>query len=344
MTKKIDLYLPQDDLVDDIPNFDVSADYLELDAFFSRQSCAFLSSMTSALEISSEIDREDSIAKESAKIEEIVSGTLEIIRDRSVALGNAYPFIIRENDDVLEYIGNDLSYFSMNYALGRAAYVISLVLSNLKSMSPILSGSKVYPTDADIQLIRTYFQYFATAAMAAVVSGQAWSFDFPRYDGTGFHEKMEEIWNILGDGELGASPDASSSPKDGGIDVFAAQVYPDKLPGFLLAAGQVATGKDWKDKSIYGLVNGVFQGRWFSRPPVTRMVFHHIVPFARPKKNFPDDCRVLGNVIHRLRLPSLVVKAHELRNEKNLSIEAFEELGSAVDWVRDYADRASCIS
>ena len=59
---------------------------------------------------------------------------------------------------------------------------------------------------------------------------------------------------------------------DDRVDVFAWREQRDELPGFLLAAAQVATGGDWKDKSILSHIDHVFPRRWFKRPPVTRMV------------------------------------------------------------------------
>ena len=91
---------------------------------------------------------------------------------------------------------------------------------------------------------------------------------------------------------------APDQPKDDRIDVFAARPHPDGLPGFPLAAAQVATGRNAREKSIKGHL-GVFKGRWFGTPPVTDFIAYMIFPFATADYQFVDDVRVMGNVLHR---------------------------------------------
>ena len=82
-----------------------------------------------------------------------------------------------------------------------------------------------------------------------------------------------------------------------------------------------------------------FEKRWFNRPPVTEMVAYHVIPFARPDELFRDDVLVLGNVLHRLRLPRRVSEAAHLVQD-GASIEAFDQLDSAVDWIGSYVNQA----
>lgn len=198
----------------------------------------------------------------------------------------------------------------------------------------------VHPSDKDVRDLRKFFQYFATAALAAEVWGQAWSFGFPRPDGSGFQAKLSEIWKVLRDGIVSSDSSAPPSPKDGGIDVFAWRVQNDGLPGFTLAAAQVATGGDWKDKSIVANVQRAFPSRWFAqRPPVTAMSPYHVIPFARRDDKFRDDVAVLGNVLHRLRVPLRVREASGLV-DAGVSVEAFDKLAEASNWMRSYLGRA----
>ncbi|WP_409992298.1 hypothetical protein [Plasticicumulans sp.] len=326
----IELYFPHDEIDARNPNFDLAADYLELTAFFSDQSRSFTKDLINATEIGADDDY-DSVDKEMTDREEILSGAVRRIDGRCRALGTAYPFTLDANGDVLSYVGQDTSY-------GQAAYILSLVLSHLKAVSPILDGSLVYPTEAEIVELRKYFQYFATAALAAEVNGQAWSFGYPRLDKSNFHKKLTEIWGVFRDGILKTSIGAPDRPQDDQIDVFAARIHPDGLPGFLLAAGQVATGNNWRDKSLRGHLQNVFHSRWFGQQPVTPMICYHIIPFARPDDEFFDDCRVLGNVLHRLRVPYRVAEAQRL-HAQGIAIEAFDQLTAAVAWVKAYASR-----
>lgn len=334
MVVAIELYFPHDEIDKKNPNFDVAADYLELTAFFSNHSRAFTKDLINATEIGAEDDYSD-VDAEMTDREEVVSGAVRRMEGRCKALGEAYPFSLDENGDVLTYVGQEPTY-------GQASYILSLVLSHLKSVSPILAGSAVYPTDAEIGELRKYFQYFATAALAAEVNGRAWSFGHPRPDKTNFHTKLAEIWSLFRDGVLQPAIGVPDRPQDDQIDVFAARLHPDGLPGFLLAAGQVATGGNWREKSLRAHLQHVFPSRWFGQQPVTMMMCYHIIPFTRPDDEFFDDCRILGNVLHRLRVPHRVAEAQEL-HDQGVAIEAFDELITAVDWVKAYAARGAAV-
>jgi hypothetical protein len=326
----ISLYFPHDEFDDRRSNFDLSADYLELTAFFSAEKRSFTKDLINVSEIGSERDYAD-VNEEMTEREEIVSGTVTRIGVRARALGTSYPFELDENGDVLIFLGQNSTY-------GRAAYLLCLVLSHLKSVSPVLDGSAVYPSEVEIRNLRQYFQYFATAALAAEIRGQAWSFGHPRPDHTNFHTKLNAIWRILKDGFVQSARGAPESPQDDQIDIFAARLHPDGLPGFLLAGAQVATGENWRGKSIRSHLTDVFPKRWFGEQPVTQMICYHIIPFSRSDDAFFDDCRVMGNVLHRLRVPYRVQEAVILHAE-GIEIEAFDLLPQAVEWLKAYEQR-----
>lgn len=244
---------------------------------------------------------------------------------------SAYPFYLDAHGDILTC---ELAQGSF----GHTAYILSLVLSNLRALSPILDGSELHPEEPEVRRLREFFQYFATAALASEIGGSAWSFGFPRRDGLGFLDKLRQIWNVLGDGLVESQPGAPRRPKDDQVDVFAARAHPDRLPGFPLAAAQVATGRDAREKSLKGHL-GAFKGRWFARQPVTEFTAYMIVPFVVADEQFIDDVRVMGNVLHRLRLPRRVVEAERLV-EAGETIEGYDRLQEAVQWVTDYRERA----
>lgn len=324
------LYFPHDEFSERKPDFDLSADYLELTAFFSSDDNAFTKDLINASEIGADEDYAD-VNEEVILREEIVSGTVTRIAGRIRALGTSYPFVLDENGDVLSFRRQNLTH-------GQAAYLLCLVLSHLKSVSPILDGSIVYPTDAEIRDLRQYFQYFATAALAAEIRGQAWSFGHPRPDSSGFLDKLKEIWQTLRDGSIDPDPSAPNSPKDDQIDIFAWRGHSDGLPGFLLAGAQVATGNNWREKSLKSHLTDVFWKRWFGRQPVSQLVCYHIIPFARPDVQFRDDVLTLGNVLHRLRVPCRVEQAAVLAGE-GIAIEALDLLPQAAEWLEGYGRR-----
>ena len=323
----VHLCFPIDDATGDGIDFDRIADFLELTTFFANDCTTLVSDIANQAIIGAAEEPADLDEEMRRGVEEVVSGAVLRIEERRIALDTAYPFEL-DND------GNSLTYIPAQPSVGQAAYILSLVLSNLRALSPILDGSDVHPDDGEVRTLRQYFQYFATAALAAEIRGHAWSFGFPRPDGSGFIAKLKEIWQYLGDGRVEAQVGAPECPKDDQVDVFAARPHPDRLPGFPVAAAQVATGKNVKDKSLRGHL-GAFKGRWFARQPVTDFAPYMIVPFARDQDSFVDDVRVMGNVLHRLRVPRRVEEAEELMGA-NVTVEGYDRLAEAAQWVVDY--------
>ena len=325
------LYLPSDEFDSDSPpNLDLAADFLELNALLSKDGQSLSEDIVNALELAAETDYKD-LDDEIEVREEVATAAVARMASRKRVLATSYPFDIDDAGDVIFFAGKRSN-------LGQTAYLVSLILSNLKSVSPLMGDSEVHPTEEEVRLLRQYFQYAATAALAAEVGGPAWSFGFPRPDGTGFLSKLTDIWASLRDGQVSADPSAPPNPKDDQIDIFAWREQKDGLPGFLLIAAQVATGKCWKSKSIKNHVDDVFIKRWFNPVPVTIMVAYHVIPFARPDDMFRDDVLVLGNVLHRLRVPLRVNEAASL-DRNGVPVEAFDLLHCASEWVQSYVER-----
>ena len=324
----IPLYFPADELGGQTKDFDLAADYVELSSFFSSDGIARLSDLINASEIGADSEYA-SVDDEITSREEIVAGATNVIEARRSSLAEAYPFQL--SDD-----GRELA-LQQDLNIAGGAYLLCLIISNLESVSPILSQSGVHPSTQEVNELRQYFQYLATAAMAGEICGKAWSFGFPRPDGTGFIQKLREIWRHLGDGDVfdGGAAGAPTYPKDDQIDVFAIRDHSDGLPGYLLAAAQVATGANWKAKSVVAHVNRVFYARWFLPQPVTKAVAYHVIPFARKKEDFQDDVLVVGNLLHRTRVPRRVSEAIQLSRD-GVAIEAIERLENALAWVTDY--------
>ena len=326
------VYLPSDEFGGAAPpNLDLAADYLELKAVLSSEGQSFSEDIVDTLELAAESRFEDVNAEVEGR-EEVAAGAVSRMASRKHALEAAYPF-------ELDARGSMVSFTATEPDHAQAAYLVSLLLSNLRAVTPLLASSHAHPTDKEVHLLRMYFQYFATAAIAAEIGGSAWSFGFPRPDGTGFVTKLSEIWAVLRDGTVRPDPSAPRSPKDDKVDIFAWRDPRDRLPGFLLVAAQVATGRNWKEKPLKQHVDRVFPMRWFSRLPATEMVTYHVIPFARPDASFRDDVLTLGNVLHRLRVPRRVAEAAGLARD-GAAIEAFDRLGEATEWIRSFVDRS----
>ena len=307
---------------------DLAADYLELKAVLSSDCEALRRDIEEAMELSG-----DEISEENSqdRYERIATDAVNRIYERKTVLKLEYPFDIDNGGDTIRFAMDEEN-------LGHTTYLLSLILSNLPTVTPILSEPIVCPSEIEISRFRKDFQYLATAALAAEVRGPAWSFGFPRFDRSGFQSKLREVWSEVRDGTVNAHISAPGNPKDDGVDVFAARIWGDGLPGFLLLAAQVATGKNWKEKSVRSQVRDVFTKRWFSPEPATDIIPYHVIPFARRDCEFRDDVVVLGNVLHRLRVPIRVREAVKLR-QQGIAIEGFERVEGIAEQVMIYIQR-----
>lgn len=326
------LYLPTDSIASHPIDFNLAADFLELSAFFAESNSAQVSEIKNTIDIGASEEPVDVDGEMHEGSEEVISATVDLIDVRGRALGSAYPYKLDDDGDILECMWKGES-------LGQTAYILCLILSNLRSISPILDGSPAYPDEAQVSKLRVYFQYFATVALAAEIGGDSWSFGFPRPDHSSFLTKLKDIWQVIGDGRIEAQVGSPTRPQDDQVDVFAARPHPDHLPGILLAAAQVATGCNWKDKSLRGHLSA-FKSRWFGVQPVTDFIPYMIIPFARSREELIDDVRVMGNMLHRLRVPRRVEEAKHLVGD-GFTIEAFDRLDEAVRWVADYRGQAA---
>jgi hypothetical protein len=325
------LYLPLDAVTGSSMDVDVASDFLELGAYFAPDAAVRTSDLANAASLGAAEDHAGLQREMEEGEEEIVSAAVERIDSRRLVLGSAYPFALDVGGDVLTCQLEPHSF-------AQATYILSLVLSHLRAASPVLDRSGFHPEDDEVRRLRTHFQYCATAALAAEVHGDAWSFGSPRPDGSAFLEKLEQIWRRLGDGYVQAQIGAPQQPKDDRVDVFAARQHPDRLPGFPLAAAQVATGANWRGKSLKGHLSA-FRSRWFRTQPVTDFLAYMIVPFASVDEQFVDDVREMGNVLHRLRVPRRVAEAGRLL-EAGVTIEGYDRLADVSRWAVDYRKRA----
>lgn len=324
------LCLPIDEIVGRRPDLDRAADFLELAAFFSPDGGIVSSELTDPVSRGVEEDLDGPTAEMDSVEDELVLNTLERIADRQRILGASYPFKIEQNGMIIRCT-------MIDHSLDQIAYMLCLILSDVSASSPVL-GFGLLPNEEDKRKLRQYFQYFATAALAAEIKGRAWSFGFPRPDHSGFIEKLKEIWKVIKDGNVEPQKGVSINPKDDKIDVFAARVQNDGLPGFLFAAAQVTTGHRLGEKSLRGHLS-VFKSRWFRTQPVTEMIPYMIAPFVFSRNEFIDHVRVCGNLLHRLRIPIRVLEAEDL-DQLGVDIEGYSCLQSASKWLVSYRCRS----
>ena len=158
------VYLPPDAFGGrEPPDLDLAADYLELGAVFSGDGQSFSADIVDALELAAEAGSDD-VDAEMRNREEVAAGAVARMSSRKRILSAAYPFDLDDRGDTVVFTAEWPD-------PGQAAYLVSLLLSNLRALSPLLDGSSMHPSDPEVRELRRHFQYFATAAIAAEIGG-----------------------------------------------------------------------------------------------------------------------------------------------------------------------------
>jgi hypothetical protein len=330
-------YIPQDQLTGPNPNRALAADILELTALLAPDRRTLLAELTSTLEIGQdEFQNVDDVIENRDRPR--VEATSEI-QIRARQLGDAYPFSLNATGSTLT--------FDETSNWGRTLYVLSLILSHLPSeKSPVLEQAELLPDDADIIKLRRWFQYCATASVAAEIGGDAWAFGWPRPDQSAFLEKLKEIWSRLGDGDVREEPLPGSPDqvKDDEIDIIAAKLSCDGLHGFPIILGQVASGHNWRSKPLRSHADHVFFPEWFDITPASQTLIYHIIPFVIEPTMLRRQTRQLGHLMHRVRLCSRALEAHRaLQQGQQMKIEGTDAFEEVTAWTTEYRSRGAAI-
>ncbi|MCB0635066.1 MAG: hypothetical protein KDC54_00530, partial [Lewinella sp.] len=292
-------YFPHDELSGANLDADLAADVCELSAFFSSNGIFLLTDLRNDIEIGEDdyldVDAHNRFGSEP------IDAAVAVVERRTKLLGEAYPFILDESGYALTF--QDVSTW------GRSGYLLGLILSHLRAVSPVLDEADLEPSAADQMTLRDWFQKIAAPALAAeICGGTAWAFGHPRPDHSPFLDKLKSIWSTIKDGEVKAEAPvgAPDKVKDDEVDVIAARPNPDGEPGFPIAVAQVATGKRWTEKSVKGAVQNVFFEFWFNDSPSSQVQSYHIIPFVVKSESMRRNTLSLGHIIHRLRIASLL--------------------------------------
>jgi hypothetical protein len=256
---------------------------------------------------------------------------LSEIRKRVDFLGDSYPFEFTDANEGLT-LAKDLT-------VGQTVYLLCLLLSN-NDNSQIFDLSKF--TYKLTNEVRNHFQACSTWAAGGAINGSSFAFGFPRPDSTNFLEKVSEVYTFKKDGKARKTPlkGVSTSPKDEGIDIIAFGQRADDAAGKFYMLGQVASGNNWPDKSILGMIDP-YHKQWFdvvpSSPVVAAMFIPHCITLLSGA-SLNEQLSVLtikfGQVYYRYVLPKLAHTGFELqKSNPSIKIELIEDYPSIKSWV-----------
>jgi hypothetical protein len=309
-----------------IPELDadprLQADWLELAAFLSESGRVLLTELVNQQDLDQDQEPED-FGDLDELLEDIANKVAAEVDRRRHDLEDAYPFELNEEGEVFSLIDG--------WNVGQAIYLFCLILSH--APKSVLVPQDYAPDKHQLQEARDLFQVCSTLAAAGHTGGPAFSVGWPRIGGVQFLAKLHDIWRIYGDGipQDGVPPGTSPQHKDEGIDVISYWPERDGQPGIGYLLGQVASGKEWKTKSIRPEVKAFL--RWFKRVPAAPAQPAIFIPFSVDDEAVGRYTMSHGYVAHRLRLPRHAGRAPILSDNGITPIERLNEIGRVYAWL-----------
>jgi len=235
---------------------------------------------------------------------ELADDILDELQYRSDTLKDQYPFELRVRGQQWQLLPSAPSADLLAMA-GRRCYVFCLLNSAIRDKSirgKDITGRNETPVE---RAMADHFQVISAEAAADFIGGDVISFGWPRPGGTAFQPALKDVSQKLALGKpLETVPLwASGREKDAGIDVIAWRDFVDFRPGKLILLGQVASGNNWKGKSVESDTSHFFS--WFSERPTKHYIPAIFIPFPQH---------------------------HECQGKKN---EEFEAVAAAQAWLRE---------
>lgn len=249
------------------------ADWLELEALCAKNAMASVYTLNADPLTEPDVQPAELDEDDLREDERIARATTEI-RTRRESLKGAYPFEISADGARLE--------FHPTSEVGATTYLFCLFASHGRT-DGFLHEAEVVPMAEVPDLL----QACATWSAAGFENGPSYALGLDPSPGS-FLRKLRTIYSLLGDGTPVATipPGAPNAVKDDGIDVVAWQTTPHRRPPAAYMLAQVASGKNWGDKSIKPAIER-FHNTWFAPAPACKANPAMMIPFCID--GGPDD-------------------------------------------------------
>lgn len=317
------------------------ADWLEFKAISSPDGRVPFGTLISAA-VLAENEQEEDIADEDSEEDRLILCAQEEIARRLNNVGDHYPFRIDDRGRALQFVT----------PISEAGYGYLFCLFLSHAFDRTILPKKLAPRITNAT--RDLFQACATVAAGGYVKGPAFSFGFPRPDGTTFLKALHDVYRYFGDGKPRKRPRASAAKKikDNGIDIIAWRRSIDNLPGTIYLIAQVASGADWEHKSVIP-DREHFHKYWFEDVPGSQPQDAMFMPFGLEPEEPVDGTayeEVLkdymqntgyryGNLFYRDRIARHMADGVELIAAGEVHIQRGSDLAKVVKWVEGYTER-----
>jgi hypothetical protein len=317
------------------------ADWLEFKAIASPDGRVAFGTLVSATALTENEQKED-IADEDVDEDQLVLCVQGEIARRWKNVGDDYPFRIDDQGRALQ--------FATPVSEVGSVYLFCLFLSHAfdRTIMPKALAPKVTNKTRDL------FQACATVAAGGFVQGPSMSFGFPRPDGAPFLKALHKVYLLFGDGKPRKIPRvaAAKAIKDNGIDIIAWQRSIDNLPCMLYLIAQVASGADWKDKSV--VTDRIhFHDYWFTDKPASQPHDAMFMPFGLEPEDPEDGTPYedvlkdhmqgigykFGMLFYRDRIAKHLAAGLTLIGSGEKDIERSKDIKKVTQWVEKYTER-----
>ena len=278
-------------------------------------------------------DEEDETYYADAMMEDVRARMENEIEFRKKALDTAYPYELDPLGEELKLVGN-ITHEDV------AFYLCCLLSSYLNDKNDLIDLAGIHDIDQIRNALRNdVFQILATYAMAGLAQGSAVRVGWPRENKETLLKALKRAvdWGIGLEVRSEPGPYTPSRTKDGGIDVLAWRNN-DRPPPAATWFGQVASGKNWKDKPAITEVDN-FVGNFFKEHVRSNKLTCTIIPYRISEEGifYHEHCRH-GAILDRTRLAREALAGLEMANKGQIKIDHLDDIYKVTEWVVGFAE------
>ena len=301
----------------------VLADWLELITILSEDQIGLLSVVLDSVDIAEDTEMEDIAASDSNRDSQ-AEAVAETILSRRTTLGEeAYPFLMSTNGERLQV--------TPNRTYGHSTYLACLMISHSWRSGKLVAPARL--SADELKDARIQFEILTAVAAVGLATGPSFLLGTNRAGAQGLQDRICQICNTVGEGRGRAvlHPAAPEAANDDGVDVLAVHPEIGGPPHRTFWFCQSASGENFANKPIGGIIDG-FLDIWFDERPANTsgaLFFPSTLDTVRAIYLTPR----LGHLYHRLRMPHYAQVGSSMIADDAGLIHYVDDVHSPVVWL-----------